>query len=376
MKFSRTVFLFVKLVYFCFFMSYLDLFEEYCRYHRFDYQALKAKLENKSLSKEEFLEKIRQLLAEKPVPVDILSKYQPNIQLGSQFRLLSLLCQQKWTSAPKRFSAATLIKKLEELGIGRPSTYATIISTLEERGYVETQNKSLKPTPLGLKVSQVLEDNFPQIVSSQLTADMEEKLDKIANNQEEYEQVLSNFWQPLKTQIQVKMQEVQSKKDIYRTTEVKEICPECQAQMVLKIGQYGEYFQCLQNSKHQFPKNFREYKQILDQAYQLFQTQTFGKKCALCQKDLVVRVSKSTLNPYIACPDYKVGNKHTVMQVHYGECPECQACKRSGVLLKKISKKSKQAFLVCSLYPDCQYKENFSLDRLLGKLVLGKNEQN
>lgn len=343
-------------------MSCLSLFEEYCDFYQFDYEKLKNSLQTGQVTKQEFLRQIKNFFNQKAIPQAILQKYrqaQP-IQIGDQFKLISLTYEQKWTKAPKRFSAANLIQKLESLGIGRPSTYATIISTLEERGYVENQGKTLKPTTLGLKVNQILEENFPQIVSSQLTAEMEEKLDKIANNQEKYERVLTNFWQPFKKQVEEKTQEIQSKKDFYRTTEIKEICPECQSEMVLKIGQYGEFFQCLKEKSHQFTKNFKEYRQALDQAYQLFHTQTFGKKCSLCQKDLVVKVSKKTLNPYIACPDYKVGNKHTVLQVNYGDCPECQANGRTGVLLKKTSKKTKKDFLICSLNPkECSYIQEF-----------------
>lgn len=277
------------------------------------------------------------------------------IEIGDTFDLSKLILTQKFTQPPSRFSAASLVKKLEEEGIGRPSTYASIISTLVDRGYA-TMDKSMTPTTLGLKINQILSENFEQITSSSLTSQMEENLDLISQGDKKYTDTLSQFWTPFKALVETKSGELVDKRDDYRSTETEEKCPKCGSQMTLKIGRFGEFFQCLQTREHQFAKNYKEYEAAIASAYQKFQTQTFGQKCTACGKDLIVRVSKASLKPYLACPEYKVGNNHTVMEVNYGPCPECAVHGRSGVLVLKKAKKFGKPFLACNLPPkECGY---------------------
>ncbi len=270
------------------------------------------------------------------------------IEIGDTFDLSKLILSQKFTQPPSRFSAATLVKKLEEEGIGRPSTYASIISTLVDRGYA-TMEKSMTPTTLGLKINQILSENFEQITSSSLTSQMEENLDLISRGNKQYVETLGEFWTPFKTLVESKSLELTGRKDDYRSTETDEKCPKCGSEMTLKIGRFGEFFQCLETREHQFAKNYKEYEAAVSIAYQNFHTQTFGQKCAVCAKDLIVRVSKASLKPYLACPEYKVGNSHTVMEVNYGNCPECAANGRGGVLVMKKAKKFGKPFLACNL---------------------------
>lgn len=271
------------------------------------------------------------------------------IEIGDLFDLSELYLTQKFTQPPSRFSAATLIKKLEEEGIGRPSTYASIITTLVDRGYSEMNKNIMIPTTLGLRINQILTDNFEQITSSNLTAQMEENLDQISRGNKNYNETLGEFWTPFKSLVESKSLELTGRKDDYRTTETDELCPKCGSEMTLKIGRFGEYFQCLETREHQFAKNYKEYEAAVSTAYQKFHTQTFGQKCAVCAKDLIVRVSKASLKPYLACPEYKVGNNHTVMEVNYGNCPECVASGRAGVLVMKKAKKFGKPFLACNL---------------------------
>lgn len=290
-----------------------------------------------------------------------------NFKKGDKFYLQKLIKLQNFTQPPSRYSPASLIKKLEELGIGRPSTYASIISTLHDRQYVEENPKSLIPTILGMKVADLLSDNFEQVTSSKMTADLEENLDKVSRGEMEYKQVLDDFWWEFKKQVETKQPQLKENSSQYKETltdvvdpkfgdkmvlkfgrfgayyqnpnhpeiiypedfrekearleQIKEElggdipnCPTCGAKMELKAGRFGDYFQCLEVKEHRFPKNFREYEQALKIATEKYQKETVGKKCEKCGKDLVVRVSKSSLNPYIACPDYKVGNGHTVIK--------------------------------------------------------------
>ncbi len=271
---------------------------------------------------------------------------------GQSLFLENILAFQKNTRPPSRYSPASLIKHLEEAGIGRPSTYATIISTLQDREYVVIENNSMKPTVLGRKIDKLLFDNFKEVTSSELTAEMEDSLDDISRGEKEYAQVLSNFWFPFKKEVEEKSAVIKEQKDTYRSSQTDVPCPTCNAAMVLKIGRFGEYFQCQEHAEHQFPKNFREYIVALDEAREKFNVQLQNRKCEVCEKDLIVRVSKASLKTYIACPDYKVGNNHTVAPISLGECPRCALAKRTGnkagVMVMKRGFRGK-SFLGCSL---------------------------
>jgi DNA topoisomerase I len=239
-----------------------------------------------------------------------------NLKEGDILDLREVILYQKFTTPPPRYSQASLIKKLEELGIGRPSTYATIISTLQDRNYVEDKKNQMKPTVLGRQVNKLLKENFTSVTSSELTAEIEDKLDEISRNENTYFNVVSLFWQSFLKQIQESEENINSKKIEYKTTETSEICPICQNKMTIKIGRFGQYFQCSHEQSHQFALNYKEYEIELEKAREAYKDLTIGKKCEECQKDLIVRVSKSSLKPYIACPEYKVGNKHTVLSIN------------------------------------------------------------
>ncbi len=234
---------------------------------------------------------------------------------GETLYLKDIFYFQKETAPPSRYSAASLIKKLEELGIGRPSTYASIISTLLDREYVKSEKNSLSPTSLGEKVNLLLTDNFEFVTSSELTANMENDLDEISKGEKKYTQVLGDFWDTFKNQVETKSNQIIGNKDRYKRTESGISCPKCGSKMDLRIGRFGEYYQCLEVREHQFPKNFREYEEANLKNQQEYDYLLEKKTCEECGKPLIVRTSRKTLKPYIACPDYKVGNKHTVISI-------------------------------------------------------------
>jgi DNA topoisomerase I len=277
-----------------------------------------------------------------------------NFTKGASTSLNQLNQFQKFTTPPSRYSQASLIKELEELGIGRPSTYASIIATIQDREYVE-KGASMKPTPLGMKIAELLDSLLPNLTSSTLTADMEDRLDQIANGKAEYIATLNHFWLPLKAKVDGEMKDVINIRQQFSTMETDEKCPTCNSDMELKIGRFGDYLQCKEVKEHRFAKNYKEYNLALAEATNLYNEQTKGKKCEVCGKDLIVRVSKSTLNPYIACPDYTVGNKHSITSVNFGDCPECKKNNRTGVLVKKRGFKG-NSFIGCSLpKEECGY---------------------
>ena len=244
---------------------------------------------------------------------------QPIIKEGDVFDLSKLVLTQKFTEPPNRYSAAGLIKKMEELGIGRPSTYASIISTLVDRAYVEQGASNMKPTLLGKQVAKILTDNFDEATSSAMTAQMEDNLDQISRGESNYEKVLNDFWWGFKSEVESKSIVLKDNSAQYRAVETDLKCPTCDSAMALRLGRFGEYYQCAEVHEHQFIKNFREYEAALAESKIKYHDQTIGKNCEVCGVPMIVRVSKGGLKPYIACPEYRVGNKHTITNIEFDE---------------------------------------------------------
>jgi DNA topoisomerase I len=289
-----------------------------------------------------------------------LSHWAKVFKVGVKLDLEQLFAIQSFTEPPSRYSPASLVKKLEELGIGRPSTYASIISTLQDRGYVEEGKGSMQPTNLGMRVNDLLTENFLEVTGSDLTAKMEDSLDDIANGEKNYLDVVSPFWNDLKAQVETKFGEIKTKSQEYRTTETDQKCFICGSPMTQKLGRFGEYYQCSTHKEHMFPLNYLAYKDALAEAEIKYADQVTGKTCTECKKPLIVRVSKAALKPYIACPEYKVGNKHTVMDISFGPCPKCKEegrkGKKAGYLVEKFSRKFNKTFVTCSLpIKECGY---------------------
>lgn len=166
----------------------------------------------------------------------------PAISKGEPLTLLTLTDTAKQTEPPNRYSEAGLVKELESRGIGRPSTYAAIISTLEIRGYIEKINRSLKPTDTGEVVSSFLEDNFMEYINDTFTAEMEDKLDDIAAGEREYEKVLSDFYKPFQKDVKEKMK--LDKATTLGIADPQYKCPKCGSSMIIKLGRGGKFLSC------------------------------------------------------------------------------------------------------------------------------------
>mgnify|MGYP001566199733 CR=1 FL=1 len=171
----------------------------------------------------------------------------PKLKVSDPLSLINLNNEQKQTEPPNRYSEAGLIKELEKRGIGRPSTYASIIATIEERGYVEKEGRTLKPTDVGDVVSTFLENNFENYISDTFTAEMENELDQIADGEREYETTLRNFYKPFSKD--VKEKEKTAKLTDLGDANPKFKCPVCDADMIIKLGRSGKFLSC-----EKFPK--------------------------------------------------------------------------------------------------------------------------
>lgn len=167
----------------------------------------------------------------------------PKAKKGEPLELASIASEEKQTQPPSRYTEAGLVKELEKRGIGRPSTYASICKTIEDRGYVERENRSLKPTDTGDVVSTFLEEYFPSYISDGFTAEMENKLDEIANGERSYEKTLSEFYGPFH-------KDVKSKEKLEKATNLgladeRFKCPKCGSRMEIKLGRNGKFLSCM-----------------------------------------------------------------------------------------------------------------------------------
>jgi len=262
----------------------------------------------------------------------------PNIQEKDEVDLKKLDPNQHFTEPPARYSEATLVKAMEERGIGRPSTYAPIISTIQERNYATKEGKALKPTEIGKIVNDLLVKNFPKVVDYDFTAKLEDELDDIANGEIEWQKVIKNFYSPFEKNIMEKEKEL-SKKDI---TEEKtnEVCEKCGKPMVVKIGKFGKFLACTG-----FPecKNTKE----LDENGKKEEPMKIEGKCPDCGRDLVQR--RGRFGSFVGCsgyPDCKYIRKEP--EKEFATCPKCN----EGKIVTKRSKRG--IFYACNKYPDCK----------------------
>lgn len=192
----------------------------------------------------------------KVYPIKFTEEELPSLEKNEPLKLLELTPLQHFTQPPARYTEATLIKELEKNGIGRPSTYAPILSTIQERNYVEKDEKrKLKPTETGVLVNDLLCRHFPEVVDIQFTAKMEEKLDKIARGEIKWQEPIRKFYFPFEKNLEKKGKEIEK---IDLTEKTDESCPECGKPIVIKFGRYGKFYACSDFPKCKFTKPYLE----------------------------------------------------------------------------------------------------------------------
>ncbi len=263
----------------------------------------------------------------------------------------NLLCKeltkdQKFTQPPSRYSEASLVKELEELGIGRPSTYATIISTLQDREYVRLQDKSFSPTDLGMVVVEQLNTNFPKLMDVSFTADMESNLDKVAEGGVGWVNLLTDFSKDFNPALEAATKTMTQMKQGIETDLV---CPECGQPLVIKFGKAGEFIACTSYPKCSFTSNFTRDEDGKIQLVEREKIQpTVTGECPKCGSDVVLKKSR-TGSRFQACSGYPKCDYTASYSTHV-KCPKCA----EGELVEKSSKRGK-IFYGCSNYPKCDY---------------------
>ena len=279
----------------------------------------------------------------KVYPVQLSENELPPLKEQTALKAKSIDSNKHTTQPPPRFSDASLVKTLEQQGIGRPSTYASIISTIQERNYVEKNDqKRLQPTAIGVTVNDIIVKNFSDIVNTGFTATMEEDLDKIAIGKKDWHKTLKAFYTPFEKNLTKKMKEVKSQK-IAKPT--KEKCPQCgEHNLVEKNGRFGAFFACEGYPKCRFtkPRDGEEGPP---------QPKHTGEKCPDCGEEILERVGK--FGAFFACSGYpkcKFSKPKEDKNAFSVPCVKCV----EGLVKEKRTKKGK-IFYGCNKYPDCDF---------------------
>jgi len=263
----------------------------------------------------------------------------PELAVGDALRLEKLNPEQHFTEPPARYSEATLVKALEEHGIGRPSTYAPTIDTVQRREYVaKGEDKRFRPTEIGDLVTKLLIEHFPDIVDITFTATMENDLDTIAEGKKEWQPVIKSFYKPFHAAIGKKDKELNKAELTQEKTG--ERCPKDGGEVVIKLGRFGKFKACVNYPECKFTEPIGEEKQL--------QQELGGENCPDCGKPLVVK--RGRFGPFLGCSGYP-DCKH-IKKIEKGTGAACPLCGK-GEIVEKRSRKGK-TFYACNKYPDCK----------------------
>jgi len=267
----------------------------------------------------------------------------PIMEVGDVVELLAIRPEQHFTEPPPRFSEASLVRSLEEHDIGRPSTYASIISTLLQREYVELEKKRFHPTDVGRVVGKFLAEHFTKYVDYDFTAKLEDELDAVARGEKEWVPLLRNFWGPFKEQVETKDKEVQ-RSDVTQEL-LDEDCPKCGKKLSSRLGRSGRFIGCTAYPECDYTRNVNGEETSNEPEV------VADRKCPKCESDLWVRTGK--YGKFIGCSSYpKCKHIESLEQLtNTGvTCPQCN----KGEILTRKSRRGK-IFYSCSDYPDCDY---------------------
>ncbi|GAA9513899.1 type I DNA topoisomerase [Helicobacter pylori] len=274
---------------------------------------------------------------------DDKDKLLPNLKENDPIKLEKLESNAHVTEPPARYSEASLIKVLESLGIGRPSTYAPTISLLQNRDYIKVEKKQISALESAFKVIEILEKHFEEIVDSKFSASLEEELDNIAQNKADYQQVLKDFYYPFMDKIEAGKKNIISQKVHEKTGQS---CPKCGGELVKKNSRYGEFIACNNYPKCKYVKQTENANDGSKQ-----------ESCEKCGGEMVQKFSKN--GAFLACNNYpeckntkSLKNTPNANEIIEGvKCPEC-----GGDIALKRSRKG--SFYGCNNYPKCRFLSN------------------
>lgn len=278
---------------------------------------------------------------DKKLAEDEAEKMLPPLEEGETVPVESITGEQHFTEPPPRFTEASLVKTLEEFGIGRPSTYASIIATLKNREYVEMDAKRFKPTDVGRIVNRFLTQYFTMYVDYDFTAKLENDLDAIASGETEWVPVLEHFWAPFKTQIEAV--HVNVKRSDVTQEAIDENCPTCGKQLSIRLGKRGRFIGCQGYPECNYTRNLSDDAQS--------EPETIDRACPECESPLLIRHGK--YGKFIGCSNYPKCKHIEPLEQPEDTKVDCPKCKK-GHIVKRKSRRGK-IFYSCNKYPDCDY---------------------
>jgi DNA topoisomerase I len=271
-------------------------------------------------------------------------KLLPPLAEGETLPLKAIRPEQHFTEPPPRYSEATLVKALEEYGIGRPSTYASIISTLQDREYVVLEKKRFKPTDVGRVVNRFLTEYFTRYVDYDFTANLEDQLDAVSRGEEDWVPLLSKFWGPFKEQIDHTQENVKRSDVTHEALD--EACPKCGKPLSIRLGRHGRFVGCTNYPECDYTRDLnadsaeREEPEVVE-----------GRSCPECGSELVIK--RGRYGKFIGCSGYPKCRYIEPLEKPEDTGVSCPKCNK-GTLFKRKSRRGK-IFYSCSTYPDCDY---------------------
>jgi DNA topoisomerase-1 len=273
-------------------------------------------------------------------------KLLPTLKEGDSADIQSVKPQQHFTEPPARYSEASLIKKLEAEGVGRPSTYAPTIATLSSRTYVSIEKKQIIPTEVAFTVTEILEKHFANIVDINFTANMEEKLDEISEGHEDWQKLLYDFYLSFMKQIEEGKEKIVSLK---LAKPLGRNCPKCGSELLLRSGRFGNFIACSGFPKCKYTEQVDEDGNVVEKKEQLS-----DEVCDKCGKEMVVKNGRN--GQFLACSGYPECKNTKSINVEEKlsktPCPDC-----GGKLSLKNSRRG--PFWGCENYPKCKFISKF-----------------
>ncbi len=262
----------------------------------------------------------------------------PALKHGDRAAVLEILGKQHFTEPPPRFSEASLVKELETLGIGRPSTYSSIVSTLRDRDYVRMDAKRFQPTELGETVKRVLVSRFPDIFNVEFTSEMENELDKVEDGELDWRKVLENFYGPFAEALE-KADTASMIRDAFDVDAIeKEPCPDCGGKLTVKSGRFGPFIACT---------NYPDCRHTRPLKQDKVPDRPTDEVCRECGAPMVVKTGR--YGEFLACTTYPKC-KHTRPVPLGVDCPRCE----TGDLAERRTRRGR-SFFGCANYPDCDF---------------------
>ncbi len=274
---------------------------------------------------------------------DNAENFLPALNQGEQIDLNKITPIQHFTEPPPRFSEASLVKTLEEHGIGRPSTYASIISTLQQREYAVLENKRFKPTDVGRIVNKFLTEHFTNYVDYDFTARLEDQLDEVSRGEKNWIPLMRQFWEPFKLLVDEKEESVQ-RKDVTQEM-MDEKCPECDSQLSIRLGRNGRFIGCTNYPECKYTRNLNDSAETEEPEV------IEDRVCPKCSSSLIVKTGR--YGKFIGCSGYPTCRHIEPLEKPVDTGVSCPQCNESTILKRKS--RNGKIFFSCSAYPKCQY---------------------